>query len=76
MIFRTPNRIDTVFNIDFLLDIADRSDGVIDLGPITFIKPAGVVALLTTIERLTNQPQVPPITIILPWDSNVQNYLN
>ena len=75
MISRTPNRVDTVFNIDFLLDIANRGDGIIDLGPITFIRPAGVVALLTTIERLTNRPQVPPITILMPWDSNVQNYL-
>ena len=72
---RTPQQINTVRDIDFLWGFETTGNGVIDLGPIEFIKPVGVVALLAIIERLTKRSDMPQIAIQLPVNAEVQEYL-
>ena len=48
---------------------------MIDFGPVEFIKPVGVVALLATLERLTKLFKMSSLTFSLPEDPEVQQYL-
>ena len=72
---RTPQQINTVRDIDFLWGFETTGKEVIDLGPIEFIKPVGVVALLAIIERLTRRSDMPKMAIQLPENPDVQEYL-
>ena len=70
-----PKTIETVDAIDFLQDVDARRGSIIDLSPVEFIKPVGVVALLAALERLTKQPDVKEMTLKLPEHSDVRAYL-
>ena len=72
---RAPQHINTIRDIDFLMDFETTGSAVIDLGPVVFIKPVGVVALLATIERLTKRLGIPNMEIRLPEHPDVQEYL-
>ena len=72
---RTPQQINTVRDIDFLWGFETTGKEVVDLGPIEFIKPVGVVALLAIIERLTRRSDMPKMAIQLPENPDVQEYL-
>ena len=73
---RVPQNVNTVYDIDFLLDPEVQEDSaVIDLTPITFIRPVGVVGILASIEKLAKQRGVPRIDIRLPLDQAVCAYL-
>ena len=68
-------RIGNINQIDFLLGIEARKERDIDLSALTFIKPVGVVALLTTLERYRNYSGDSPVALRLPEDSAVRDYL-
>ena len=68
-------RIGDINQIDFLLGIEARKERDIDLSALTFIKPVGVVALLTTLERYRNYSGDSPVALRLPEDSAVRDYL-
>ena len=72
---RAPARINTIDDIDFLQAIEATRDALIDFGPVEFIKPVGVVALLATLERLTKLFNMSSLTFSLPEDPEVQQYL-
>ena len=73
---RVPQNVNTVYDIDFLLDPEVQEDSaVIDLTPITFIRPVGVVGLLAAIERIAKRRDVPKIDIHLPSNPDVRAYL-
>ena len=72
---KAPKSINTVYDIDFLQAIEASGDGVIDLGPVYFIRPVGVVALLATLERLTKQLGIEKVTLKLPENPKVREYL-
>ncbi len=70
---KAPSNISSVYNVDFLLDENPDSENVIDLEPLTFIKPVGIVALLAAIERRRHPGRT--FTIRLPSDDRVKTYL-
>lgn len=71
----TPRSITAIHDIDFLRNIETSGDRVIDLEPLDFIKPLGVVALLATLERLTKQQRAADLTLKLPNSRPVRAYL-
>lgn len=72
---RAPPGIYTIDDIDFLHTIEAARDGLIDFGPVQFIKPVGVVALLATMERLSKLSGTNSMKFSLPENPAVRQYL-
>ena len=70
-----PTNVNTVQDIDFLLDLEPQENTAIDLSRITFIKPVGVVAILATLERLAKMDDVKEVNFTCPASQNVNGYL-
>ena len=72
---QAPKSIDSIHDIDFLRAVETQGSRMVDLGPISFIRPVGVVALLATVERLAGSDSETPIKITLPANQDVKQYL-
>ena len=73
---KSPRSINTVYDIDFLLNVEMQMEPVIDLSSLQYTTPVGIVAVLATIERIMmRQPKRGTLDIIPPSDKAVQEYL-
>ncbi len=72
---KTPSKINNVEDIEFLHAIEANGDVVIDFGPVEFIRPVGIVALLATLDRLMTQQGGRKVTFRLPESQDVREYL-
>ena len=70
-----PKNINTVEDIDFLLDLVPQENTAVDLSRTTFVRPVGVVAILATLERLTKTPGVQEVNFTAPANRDVNGYL-
>ncbi len=68
-------RIEDIQQIDFFLGIEEKRERIIDLSHLRFIRPVGIVALLTTLERFGDPSSGPQIELLLPNGPTVRRYL-
>ena len=70
-----PKTLSTIEDLDLLLTITPEESLTIDLRDISAITPPGIVGLLGIMERFTNVDHVPSMTINLPVDQTISEYL-